>query len=709
MFGEYGYEEEGPLPKTYDLALLRRLSGFVRPYLLLVILALVAGIAITAVSLVVPFVTKLALDRHIVAEWYRLDTKSPTAQRAVEDLQGRFEREAAGQGLFVSATELVRLDPRLVKDLRDLGALSSAAFYRLEPNKTALARQHGLKIIVDEAASAFVGHNELAALDPQARKALREADIRGTAAMGLLLFALAVAAFAFGYWEYIWLERAGQGIMADIRVELFTRVQSQGLAFFDRNPVGRLSTRVTNDVENLNELFKSVMVTLFKDILLLLGIIVLLAVLNWRLALLCFALIPVVFVLAMLFSRLARSVFRKLRETVSAINSFCQERFAAVRTVKLLNARAAQEEEFAEINQQNYDAGMSQIKVFGIFMPLMEWLASLGVALLLWRGGILVIEDRVTLGTLVAFISYLRMFFRPLRDISEKFNIMQAALASTERIVEYLDTDQRLQEPAAPKKPAPGPPAVAFENVDFAYDPAKPVLEDVSFEIPAGEMVALVGRTGEGKTTCAHLLNRFYDPARGAVRVGGVSMRDADPAWRTSRIALVSQDVFLFSATLTENVALGRKALRPDALEHALKLCGAWGFVAGLEKGPETVLSERGANLSGGERQLLSFARALYSDPDILILDEATSSVDPQTERAIQDAVSAMTSKRTTLVVAHRISTIEKARTIIVLNKGRIAEIGSHSELMEKQGLYYKLRRVWKAASVEQATGQNPA
>jgi len=229
------------------------------------------------------------------------------------------------------------------------------------------------------------------------------------------------------------------------------------------------------------------------------------------------------------------------------------------------------------------------------------------------------------------------------------------------------------------------------------------VLENVSFAIPAGEMVALVGRTGEGKTTCAHLLNRFYDPAEGMVSMGGVNLKDADPAWRTNRIALVSQDVFLFSASLAENVTLGRKPQQPDALKYALTLCGAWDFVARLEKGPETLLSERGANLSGGERQLLSFARALYSNPDILILDEATSSVDPQTERAIQDAVSAMTSKRTTLVVAHRISTIEKAHTIIVLNKGKVAEMGSHSELMEKQGLYFKLRRVWEAASVEQA------
>jgi ABC-type multidrug transport system fused ATPase/permease subunit len=670
---------------------------------MLVALALMAGIAITAVSLFVPYITKVALDRHIVAEWYRLDPTGPLADEAVKNLNSRFVREDSGQGLFISASNLVRLDPRLVKDLKDRGILSSATFYRIEPDKTALARQHGLKIIFDENASAFVLHSELSVLGPEARKALREADIRGTTGMGLLLFSLAVAAFAFGYWEYIWLERAGQGIMADIRVELFTHVQAQGLAFFDRNPVGRLSTRVTNDVENLNELFKSVMVTLFKDILLLLGIIVLLAVLNWRLALLCFALIPVVFVLAMLFSRLAREVFRKLRETVSAINSFCQERFAAVRTVKLLNARAAQEEGFGVINQRNYDAGMSQIRIFGIFMPLMEWLASLGVALLIWQGGALVLEDRVTLGTLVAFISYLRMFFRPLRDISEKFNIMQAALASTERIVEYMDTDQRMKEPAAPKRPASGPPAVAFENVHFAYEPARPVLENVSFAIPAGEMVALVGRTGEGKTTCAHLLNRFYDPAEGMVSMGGVNLKDADPAWRTNRIALVSQDVFLFSASLAENVTLGRKPQQPDALKYALTLCGAWDFVARLEKGPETLLSERGANLSGGERQLLSFARALYSNPDILILDEATSSVDPQTERAIQDAVSAMTSKRTTLVVAHRISTIEKAHTIIVLNKGKVAEMGSHSELMEKQGLYFKLRRVWEAASVEQA------
>ena len=342
--------------------------------------------------------------------------------------------------------------------------------------------------------------------------ALRARDLTGVMNLGLLLLILAAGAFYLGYLEYNLLEKAGQNIMADMRLALFTHIQSQSLSFFDKHPVGRLVTRATNDIENLNEMFKSVLVTVFKDMFLLLGIIVVMAYMDWRLALVCYALIPVVVICAFLFSALARDAFRKLRATVSAINSFCQERFAAMAAIQLYAVEAHQMARFEEINEQNYLAGMRQVRVFGVFLPIMEFLSHLGLAIIIWYGGSRVLGEQATLGTVVAFISYLRTFFRPLRDIAEKYNIMQAAMASSERIFEFMDEDQTLELAENPAAVQDVKGDAAFDNVSFCYEANKPILQDINFSAKPGEMIALVGRTGSGKTTLMHLLFRFYDP-----------------------------------------------------------------------------------------------------------------------------------------------------------------------------------------------------
>ncbi len=508
---------------------------------------------------------------------------------------------------------------------------------------------------------------------------------------GIYLATLALE-FVVEYGGTLLTTLVGQRVMYDLRMEIFERLQRLSIAFFDRNPVGRLMTRVTSDVETLNELFSSGVVTIFGDVFTLVAIMVMMLVIDVKLALVTFAVIPLVWLTAAIFRRSVRDAFRDIRYRLARLNAYLQERLSGMRVVQLFGREEASAERFAELNREHLAAHLRSITIYAIFFPVVEVLTAVAMALLLWYGGLRVLDDTLTVGILAAFIQYTRRFFQPLQDLSEKFNLLQSAMASSERVFALLDEPVSVPEPARPRPlPRPLRGEVRFEGVWFRYSPEGPwVLRDVSFVASPGRTVALVGHTGAGKTTVVSLLLRFYDPDRGRITIDGVDIRELATADLRSAIGFVQQDLFLFTGDILHNLTLGAP-ITADAARRAAERVGADRVLERLPSGYGHRLGERGRNLSVGERQLLSFARALALDPRILVLDEATSSVDAEAEAQIQMAIAELMAGRTSLVVAHRLSTILHADEILVMHHGEIRERGTHRELLAAGGLYERL------------------
>ena len=484
----------------------------------------------------------------------------------------------------------------------------------------------------------------------------------------------------------------GQRVMYDLRMRIFGHLQRLSISFYDRNPVGRLMTRVTSDVETLNELFSSGVVTIFGDVFTLIAIMVMMLAIDLELALVAFAVIPLVWLTAAIFRRRVREAFRDIRYRVARLNAYLQERLSGMRVVQLFGREEASARRFAELNREQLDAHLRSITIYAVFFPVVEVLTSVAMALLLWYGGLRVLDETLTVGVLAAFIQYTRRFFQPLQDLSEKFNLLQSAMASSERVFALLDEPVTVVEPANPRRlPVPVAGEVKFEGVWFRYSPDGPwVLRDISFTASPGRTIALVGHTGSGKTTIVNLLLRFYDPERGRITIDGTDIRDLSTAELRSIIGFVQQDLFLFTGDILHNLTLDAPIL-PEAAREAARRVGADRFIERLPSGYAHRLGERGRSLSVGERQLLSFARALALDPRILVLDEATSSVDAEAEAQIQRAIAELMAGRTSLVVAHRLSTILHADEILVLHHGEIRERGSHRDLLAQEGLYQRL------------------
>lgn len=516
-------------------------------------------------------------------------------------------------------------------------------------------------------------------------------DFAGIARMSALFFATIIAQFVFEYLQTYMIAHVGQKAMYDLRMRLFEHVQTLSLSFFDRNPVGRLMTRITSDVAALNELFSQGIMTLAGDIFLLVAIAVLMFTTDVRLSLLVFATGPLLFYASMRFRKAVRASYREVRLALSKMNAYLQENLSGMRTVQAYNRQEKNLEQFQELNREHQAAHLKSVTAHAIFLPAVEVIASVALALIIWYGGYSSLQGGITLGTVYLFIQYGQRFFQPIKDLSDKFNIFQTAMASAERVFKLLDTPAKLVS-VPDAKPFPGVHRdIVFENVWFAYKDEEWVLKDVSFDVPKGKTVALVGPTGSGKTTVINLIARFYDVQKGAIRINGTDVREYELSSLRRKIAIVLQDAFLFTGTIESNIRLGEPAITDDTVRRSAKYVNAAPFIENLPKGYSNEVRERGATLSVGQKQLLAFARALAFDPEILILDEATASIDTETELLIQDALAKLLRGRTSIVIAHRLSTIQNADKIIVLHHGKIRESGTHAELVQRDGLYRKL------------------
>ena len=498
----------------------------------------------------------------------------------------------------------------------------------------------------------------------------------------------------FSYFQTVLLNTVGQYVMFDIRRELYDKLQHQEVAYYDRNPVGRIMTRLTNDVDALNELFTQGVTDVLGDLVMIVAIIGVMLWMDVRLTLVTLLTVPLLFAATTWFRKGARRGYDMVRTRIARINAFLQEHFAGAQTVQIFNAETKSLTKFDDINNDYRKANIDTIFYYAVFFPLVDLIGAVGIALVIWYGGYRVMNSALSLGALVAFIQYSGFLFQPIRDISDKYNVLQAAVVASHRIFKTLDLPFAITSPAKPLRTGRARGQIEFRNVWFAYKDEDWVLKDVSFTVNSGESVALVGHTGSGKTTITNLLMRFYDIQRGQILLDGVDLRDWDLESLRKNFAVVLQDIFLFSGTVESNIRLGRDDISDERVRWAAREVHAHRFIERLKSGYESEVKERGAGLSVGQKQLISFARALAFDPALLILDEATSSIDTETEQSIQQAIGRVMQDRTSIVVAHRLSTIQRADQIIVLHHGEIREQGTHQELLAQHGLYWMLYKL---------------
>ncbi|OQB48935.1 MAG: putative multidrug resistance ABC transporter ATP-binding/permease protein YheH [Firmicutes bacterium ADurb.Bin153] len=685
------YHEEEVLGKAYDSELMRRLVGYAKPYFLYLLLGLVMLLGITGTSLVRPYLLKVAIDDNIIGTGsavYEFPGKYAIPDYVNDDYVLELEGKVYVRSALLRKADKVQAEnlPRVtVMNVQKTPVVIEGAV--LTHDLALLTGPSGDTSVTDTKG------NEYAAtvMDKSVMQKYKEYDNKRIRDIAILILLTGLVGFLLSYYEIMLLNWVGQNIVYNMRRQIFSHIMSHDMSYLDKNPVGRLVTRVTNDTDTLIEMYTSVLVNLFKDIFMVVGIIIVMLKLDYRLALVSYMLLPFIFVATMLFRKYAMDAYRKIRVALARINATLAENISGMKIIHLFSVEGRMHEDFDKINSVYYKSGLRETMVYAIFRPTMELIFSLSLTLMIWYGSKGVMSGVVQIGVFYAFINYVRQFFNPINEMAEKYNILQAAMASSERIFQLLDRKPEIKNDTECTHVEKIIGKIEFKNVWFAYVDEEWVLRDVSFTIEPGQMVAFVGATGAGKTSIINLMSRYYDIQKGSILIDGIDIRKIPLEELRRNISTVFQDVFLFTGDIKTNIRLNNDNISDEDVRRVSRYVNADSFISNLQGGYDAKVTERGSTLSAGQRQLLAFARALAFDPSVLVLDEATANIDTETEALIQDALPKLMKGRTTIVIAHRLSTIQHANRIIVLHKGKIRESGTHQELLAQKGIYHGL------------------